>query len=376
MKGDMFEKLAQLRHEGAVCDAAPGVHLVLRHAEAAAVLRDHRMFSGAITPDDGSQRILHELELPEHPRVRALLLFTGLARDAVDRHGDAMRAIWRELAEELPGGKVDLVDRFTRPGVRSSFAEVVGIPESDRAMVYGWISDMRHDAATSTPEFRGRASRASSDAFESYVLEQARRRRRAAKQADDIFTRLLFVEDADGNALSDSEIVMLVRLLCQAGIGSTSRSLGNLLYELIRVPERYRRVREDRSLVDRAVEESLRHDPPGLTIERVCRRDTRLADAPITHGDMLVVNFGSANRDESVFDDPEAFDLDRARLSEHLSFGRGRHRCVGAPLARLVLRSGLTAFLDCVREPKLEPGFTYRPETFGRWGPRSLDVTL
>ena len=91
---------------------------------------------------------------------------------------------------------------------------------------------------------------------------------------------------------------------------------------------------------------------------------------------MLVVNFGSANRDESVFDDPEAFDLDRARLSEHLSFGRGRHRCVGAPLARLVLRSALTAFLDCVREPKLEPGFTYRPESFGRWGPRSLDVTL
>jgi cytochrome P450 len=375
--GDTFEKLARLRRGAAVCEAGPGVHLVLRHAEAAAVLRDHRTFSGALTPDDGSQRILHELEMPDHPRVRALLLFTGLARDAVDRHGDAVREIWDELADEVAAGKrADLVDEFSRPGVRSSFAEVAGLARADRPMVYGWISDMRDDVATSLPAFRGRSSRASSDAFESYVLEQAGRRRGATNPPDDIFTRLLFVEDSDGNMLSDSEIVMLMRLLCQAGIGSTSRSLGNLLYELIRVPERYRRVRDDRSLVAPAVEESLRHDPPGLTIERVCVKATKLAEAVVAPDDVVVVNFGSANRDESVYTDPETFDFDRERLSEHLSFGRGRHRCVGAPLSRLVLRSALSAFLDRVQDPRLEAGFTYKPESFTRWGPRALDVAF
>jgi cytochrome P450 len=378
MKKDTFKELARLRQETAVCAAGPGVHLVLRHAEAAAVLRDHRTFSGALGDGSGGEQpILHELEIPDHPRVRALLLFTGLARDAVDRHARTIRRIWRELAEQVAAGtRVDLVDQFARPGVRSSFAEVVGIPEADRPLVYGWISDIREAAATSIPGFQGRSASTSAAAFETYVLEQARLRRGAEDRADDIFTRLLMVEDAAGNTLSDNEIVMLMRLLCQAGIGSTSRSLGNLLYELIRVPDRYRRVRDDRSLVRAAVEESLRHDPPGLTIERVCVRATRLADTAVAPRDVVVVNFGSANRDESVYTDPETFDLDRARLSEHLSFGRGRHRCVGAPLARLILHSALTAFLDRVREPTLDPGYTYKPESFGRWGPRTLDVTL
>jgi cytochrome P450 len=374
---DTFEELARLRREAPVCAAGPGVHLVLRHAEATAVLRDHRVFSGRVTPEDGSQPILHEMEMPEHPRVRALLLFTGLARDAVERHATAVTEVWDQLADELQmGERVDLVERFTRPGVRSSFADVAGIPEADRALVYGWIWDMREDAATSVPATRGRSSRASADAFESYILDQARARRRAANPPDDIFTRLLFVEDSAGNALSDAEIVMLMALLCQAGIGSTSRSLGNVLYELVRVPDRYRRVRDNRSLAAAAVEESLRHDPPGLMIERVCKKPATLGGAQIAPGDTVVVNFGSANRDESIYSDPETFDLRRGRLSEHLSFGRGRHRCVGAPLARLVLRSALTAFLDRVREPSLQPGFTYRPESFAKWGPQTLDVLI
>jgi cytochrome P450 len=374
---DTFEQLARLRQESAVCEAGPGVHLVLRHAEAATALRDHRRFTGRLSEDDRSQRMLHELEIPDHPRVRGLLLFTGVARDAVARDAEAIRAIWDRLADELAARKqVDLVKRFTRPGVRASFALVAGIPEADRERVYGWVSDMREDAATSVPATRGRSSRASADAFESYILGEAQARRRASSPPDDLFTRLLFVEDSAGGTLSDSEIVMLMKLLCQAGIGSTSRSLGNLLYALIRKPDLYRIVRADRSLVAEAVEESLRHDPPGLLVERVCLQPTTLGGTRIAEGDTVVVNFGSANRDESIYSNPESFEPQRSRLNEHLSFGRGRHRCIGAPLARHVLRSALAAFLDHLPKPQLVPGFSYRPESFASWGPRELEVIL
>jgi cytochrome P450 len=377
MTADTFSELARLRSESAVCEAGRGVHLVLRHAEAMAVLRNHRAFSGCLTPDDDSQRVLHEMEIPDHPRVRALLLFTGLARDVVEQRGQAVRDLWDQLARTLEGqGRVDLVADYTRPGVRASFAEIIGIPEGERDMVYGWIAELRADVGTSLPEFRGRASRVSAEALREYVLAEANARRRAPGPPDDLFTRLVFVQDTNGNTLSDDELVMLMRLLCQAGIGSTSRSLGNLLYELIRVPERWADVRDDRALVEPAVEESLRHDPPGLTVERRCVHATQLDDARIEPEDIVVVNLGSANRDEAIYSEPEGFDYRRERLSEHLSFGRGRHRCVGAPLARLILRSALTALLDSIECPRLDPGFTYKPETFGAWGPRTLDVVL
>ena len=371
MQGDSFAELADLRREAAVCSTGRNTHLVLRHAEAIAVLRDHHAYTGALTPDDGSQRILHELDLPDHPRVRAALLFTGLARDLVEQVSEPIAAVWADRARGLARGRpLDLVSAFTRPGVRASFALVAGIPAEDQEQVYAWVEERRDLAATTPPG----APRGTVEAFDRYLRDRIAERRRDSAPPDDLFTRLLFVEDPDGGRLSDDEIVMLMSLLCQAGIGSTSRSLGNLLHALIREPALYARVRADRALVDAAVEESLRHDPPGLMVERVCRSAGKLAEASVEPGDVLMVHLGSANRDESVFDAPEAFDIDRPRLAEHVSFGRGRHRCVGAPLARLVLRTALGAFLDRVESVALAPGWEYRSETFGRWGPRTLEV--
>jgi cytochrome P450 len=377
MPEDTLKSLAELRRAGPVCEAGPGVHLVVRHAEAAEVLRDHRTFSSVIADRGTEQRFVHEMDPPEHARLRSLFLFTGVAREVVRRVRPRIRGIWRDLAGALAArDRAELVEEFVRPGVRASFGEVAGIAAPDRDRIYGWISEMREDASSSPPGGYGRASRNASEAFEAYILEQTGVRRRAESPPDDVLTRLLFVEDREGDGLSENEIVMLMRLLCQAGIGSTSRSLGNLLFELIRVPDRYRRVRQDKTLVAVAVEESLRHDPPGTTLERVCVRDTTLGAARIRRGDVVVVNLTSANRDEAVYSDSETFDLDRARLTEHLSFGRGRHRCVGAPLARLVLEAGLVSFLDRIPGPRLETGFIFESESFGMWGPRALGVEI
>jgi cytochrome P450 len=375
---ETFAKLAELRLEGGVCPAGPGVHLVVRHVEAAAVLRDYRTFSSDIALTPATQPFLHELDPPHHARVRSLLLFTGVAREAADSARPRIERVWSELAAQLGSvDRADLMREFARPGVRASFGEVVGIPESDRERVYALVADMR-DTDSSSPPWGGCARPTESEAsFAAYVVEKASARRRDDHPPDDLFTRLLFVTDSLGSTLSESELTMLMRLLCQAGIGSTSRALGNLLYELIRIPERYRRVRDDRGLAAAAIEESLRHDPPGLMVQRICTKDTFFDGVAMKPGDMVVVNLGSANRDEALYAAPDAFDPRRPRLAEHLAFGRGRHRCIGARLARAVLQTALLSLMDRVPEPpRLREGFTYKPETYGAWGPRSLDVEL
>jgi cytochrome P450 len=374
-----FRSLAELRRSCPVSQPGPGVHLVTTHAVAAEVLRDYRTYSTApdLEPRETAGLTLLELEQPRHGTLRTLLLFTGLARDVVVRAETSVREVWRGCAEALGArGETDLVAEYSRPGTRKAFAELVGIPETDRERVYGWVEDMREDVRTSTPVLRGRASRASADAFAAYVREESDRRRRAADPPDDLFTRLLFVRDPDGAGLDDADVVMLMRLLCQAGLGSTSRLIGNLLFELARAPERYRAVRADRGLVPIAIDESLRHDPPAHTVLRTCTQDTELAGVRIARGEHVVVSLVSANRDENLYDNPEEFDLARGRVVDHLSFGRGRHRCVGAPLTRLVAAAALGALLDRIEELRLASGFEFAPESFGAWGPRRLDVEL
>ena len=112
-------------------------------------------------------------------------------------------------------------------------------------------------------------------------------------------------------------------------------------------------------------------------LQRKCTKDTLLGGAAIRRGDIVVVNLGSASRDEAVYNASDTFDPQRPRLAEHLAFGRGRHRCVGARLARIVIEAALLSLLDRVPEPpRLVAGFKYKPETFGAWGPRSLDVEI
>jgi cytochrome P450 len=371
------EVLAALRAGSPISQPRLGVHLVVRHGEASEVLRSRRF--GGRAADDGEKAddelALLEMDPPHHSSVRSMLLSTAFARDTLERIEPVVSATCAALVGELAvSGRAELMAELAIPATRAAFADLIGLPAGDRERVYGWIDEMRTDDATSLPEFRGQASRASKQQFHAYVREQADLRRRATQAPDDVFTRLLETTDAQGRGLTDGELLMLMRTLCQAGIGSTTRLIGNLLHELIRVPQLYRTVRADRGLVPAAIEESLRREPPGKLTHRVCREATALAGAAIAPGDCVVVHLGSANRDERLYDDPDEFVLDRANISQHLAFGRGRHKCVGAAAARLIARHVVNALMDQVPEMRLQPGFTYRAIDFTTHGPRRLDV--
>jgi cytochrome P450 len=160
----------------------------------------------------------------------------------------------------------------------------------------------------------------------------------------DLITDLVSA-DLDGERLDDEEIYSFLRMLLPAGIETTYRSSGNLLYLLLTHPDQLDAVRTDRSLIPQAIEEGLRYESPILLTPRVATASTELRGVAIPAKTVVTAMVASANRDPEVYDDPETFDIYR-NAHQHMSFGTGPHLCLGMHLARLETRVALNALLD------------------------------
>jgi len=158
----------------------------------------------------------------------------------------------------------------------------------------------------------------------------------------------------DGVRLTDDEIFAFLRLLLPAGAETTYRSSSNLLYGLLHDSRQLEALRADRTLMAQAIEEGLRWEPPLLTIMRTVSHDTTLAGVDLPAGAVLVVNLGSANHDESRWDDPETFDIFRPP-KQHLAFAFGPHMCLGLHLARMETAVVLNAVLDRLPHLRVDP---------------------
>jgi cytochrome P450 len=357
------------------------VHFVVRYDDVAAVLRDHESFSAARPSTLEGVRhegelTLQEMDGPRHDDMRRIVL-AAIPRDLIARVEPHLASVARELVDKLVrGGRAELVSALIEPAAKAVVAELLGIREADRELVYRWAAEIKAHDGTAPPAHAGRIAPepAAKKDFDEWIRAEARRRLASSRPPDDVFTRLLNAKNARGAPLSATEFATQIRFLSRAGIGSIVRLTGNLLYELARVPERYRRVRADRSLVPVAIDESLRHDSPGDFVGRTCLRETVLAGTRIRPGDQVILSITSAHRDESHFPNGEHFDLDRGRVPNHLSFGRGRHRCPGAAFARMVTSHIVNALMDRVAEIRLTPGFRYEAVSFSARGPRRLDV--
>ncbi len=373
------EALAELRRSSPVSTPRPGVHLAVRHSEVAAVLTDGEHFSGAAPRTlRGLKReqdlTLQEIEGERHDRIRRVWL-EAMRRDAIAAAEPGVREICRALVAGLvPTGPADLVAEFARPAAREGFHHLVGVPKGDRERVHRWTVEIRSAEATAPAKLKARVAAGAREELDAWIEDQIARRRALSDPPDDILTRLIRAADQPEACVSDPELGAQVRFLCRAGSGSTVRLIANVLYELIRAPERYRAVRQDRALVPVALDESLRHDPPGQFTARTCVKHTELVGVGIQPGDEVVLSIASANRDESLFAGGECFELARGRVPGHLAFGRGRHRCPGAPAARMVAASALEALLENVPEVRLARGFVYEAEDFTARAPRHLRV--
>jgi cytochrome P450 len=184
-----------------------------------------------------------------------------------------------------------------------------------------------------------------------YFLNQVEQRRR--KLTDDIIGDLVAAE-IDGEKLTDEAIIAFLRLLLPAGLETTYRSSGNLLYALLTNPAQLEMVYRDRSLIPVAMEEGLRYETPLTMVMRTTTREIELGGKTIPAGAQIDMCMGSANRDETRWTEPDVFDIRRPRQA-HIAFAGGIHMCLGMHLARLETRVMLNSLFNRVRDLRFVP---------------------
>ncbi len=327
--------------------------LFTRHADIDTILRDHRRFGNdprkgnlsrrqrANLPADEEFTMLF-LDPPDHKRLRALVnkAFTPKAVNALEPH---IRTLLGALLDEIddPAG-FDLMQAVAQPLPVIVIAEMLGVPPEDRAQFKVW-SDQRARTLEPSIDARERAlAETANQSLNEYFRPIIEERRAAPK--DDIVSALAQAEE-EGDRLTEREMLNMLRLLLIAGNETTTNLIGNGVLALLRYPDQLQRLREDPSLIPSAVDELLRFDSPVQTDFRRVLEDCEVNGFPLKKRNNIVVLLGAANRDPDVFEEPDRLDVGRGDRS-HLSFGRGIHHCIGAPLARLEGRIVLEVLLE------------------------------
>lgn len=363
-RGAPHELFALLRREDPVHwnDAPEGAGFwsVTRHADVRAVSRDSRTFSssrrGTLLFDgpDFSQRpaMIIQMDPPRHTRHRALVA-QGFTPRTVSRLEPFLRSLAATLLEDaVARGPVDLVRDLAAELPARVIAELVGVPEADRSWVLEradriiGFSDP-HVVANAEGGFEAtiRAMREMQD----YAVALARARR--STSGDDL-TSVLLRAEVEGERLSEDDFSRFFMTLFIGGSETTRSAISGGIVALAEHPAEWERLAADPSLAPVAVEEILRWTTPFHYFRRTATRDVELSCTKIREGDRVVMWYSSANRDERVFEEPDRFDVGRWP-NDHLSFGTGRHYCLGASLARLELRVLLEEILR--RKVRIEP---------------------
>jgi cytochrome P450 len=211
---------------------------------------------------------------------------------------------------------------------------------------------MRTSAHSVTPEQR----MANAQTVERMLLDLIAKRR--AVPGDDVVTGLIAAElelpDGTKRPLTDREIMLNCRLVMLAGGGTSWRQFGITLWALLTHRDQLEAIKADRSLVDAAIEESVRWNPTDPVFSRLVVQDTELGGVVLPEGSVLEICLGAANRDPSRWKNPDAYDLHRP-LQGHLGFGIGTHLCMGQNVARSEINVGLNALLDAFPNLRLDP---------------------
>ncbi|BCI52438.1 cytochrome P450 [Mycolicibacterium litorale] len=281
---------------------------------------------------------------PRHREHRNLVSAAFKAKSLLRWEPEIVRPVVNGLIDEFAdAGEVDLVRQFTFEFPTRVISRLLGLPEADLPTFRRWAVQL----ISYVVDYR-RAFEASA-ALEQYFLTQIEQRR--SHPTDDIIGDLVTAE-IDGEKLSDEAIYSFLRLLLPAGLETTYRSSGNLLYLLSTHPEQMRAVDADRDLVTAAIEEGLRYETPLTTVQRCATEDTELDGVEIPAGAVVNACIGAANRDENRWERAEQFDIFRPRIP-HISFAAGEHTCMGLHLARLETRVALECLLDRLTDIEL-----------------------
>jgi len=377
--GDAPE-LAELRGECPVVRTPGGPWYLARHGDVLRATQDIDLFQasfrqpGIVVPDE--EQLINEIPEPRHGQVRRIIN-SAIAVHRLVNIEPFCEQLCHGLLDDLLArpGPIDLVQDFVMPVPNNVIAYLLGAPPDDFHLWAAWSDEVVQGTWPATNRNqRGVGLPGAHPEFSDYVDALIAARRDDPR--DDFVTRLLQSE-VDGRVLTDVEARTQLIFLFISGNETTRHLIGNLLWTVAHDPTLYERLRADRELVPVAVEESLRHDPPIRFLLRNCMQQLELHGQQLCPGDKVAFGILSANRDETVFDDPHAFRLDRPDPRAHVAFGGGPHVCPGASLARLEGRVALSVFLDRVAEvTPVDPGAYEEVPVAWAHGPQRLEAWI
>ena len=357
--------------------AGRGMWVLTRYADVLEVAQDWRTFSS-------DYRMLMEAEAfsagvgdtppistdPPLQRDYRRLMNPFLSPQAVAGYEPKVRGIVTELIDDfIEDGHCDLAGQLAYlVPARMLYRAVFGIDDEDQLQRTLQYNKMMIESTD--PVERGQAA----GAWMNWVDELIERRRASPRRVDVIDA--LLHGSVDGRPLTGEEVSGAVRLLILGGFFTTNDAIGSAMMMLIERPDIQERLRRDPGLIPKIFDETLRLEPPVVSLFRVCTRDVELGGRQLKKGDAVLIHFGGANRDPDEFDGPAELQFGRSP-NRHLSFGGGPHRCIGSNVARLNLRIVFEEVLSRLRDIRITEGDRphYAPPSFAR-GPEYLPISF
>ena len=367
--GVPHDQLKRLRNEAPVFrhddpQRSDGYWALTRHADVVYVSRNPELFSSyektamidEFAPEQIEQQRMFMLnqDPPQHTRMRQLVN-RGFTPRMIARLEERIQQTCDDIvAQALAKGEGDFVTLCAAELPLIVIAELMGVPIEDRHKVFDWSNRM---VGNSDPEYGVTQEQTFAAAQEMWAYANELAKTKRAQIQDDIVSKLISPDEA-GNVLSELEFDLFFMLLAVAGNETTRNAISGGMYALTQHPDQWDKLKADPSLIPTAADEIVRWVSPVNLFRRTPMQDVEIGGVQIKKGEKVVIYYSSANRDESVFDTPDVFDISR-EPNPHVGFGGGGpHFCLGRHLAKLeiecIFRSLITQCerVELVAEPR------------------------
>tara|TARA_Y100001001_G_scaffold65656_1_gene63228 strand:+ start:7776 stop:9077 length:1302 start_codon:yes stop_codon:yes gene_type:complete len=362
-KGDFVAQFGVPTNAGLQQGTRP-TFTIFDYKDVMAVMRDSKTYtSGFIAEGLGAffdGLIILAMDGDQHRQVRSLLQ-PAFMPEAVNKWRPEIEAVMRrDFLEPLaPKKKADIMEFGLFFPIRVMYA-LMGFPTDDpekykkyAAWALAMVGGNQIDP-TKIEEARRQAGIAVKSLYDS-ILEVVQERRASNEYKDDLIGRLI-VAEFEGRTLDDHEIVTFVRSLLPAAGETTTRTLSCVLTMLFNTPGLLDRVRDDRTLIPKLIDETVRYEPMGTFRTREAAKDTEIQGVKIPKGSFVQSMIVSANRDDTVFENGHEFDIDR-KMKPSFGFGFGPHMCIGQFVAKLEMNCALNAMFDLLPNLRLDPDY-------------------
>lgn len=374
---DPYPQLAKLRELGQpIWHESLGMYLAASYKDANAVLRN-RSLGRIFQPKEPSElwdtfNWLHadsilDSEPPKHTRLRSLVMKAFNPKKIESLRPDVERItqeLLDQIATKLTGSDTfDLIADFAEPLPVKIIASMLGFPDEDEHLLRPWSQAIVKMYEVDPSDADKAEAQIASQEFADYVHNLMLERKR--NPGTDLITDLALVEE-DGQKLNAHELIATCVLLLNAGHEASVNGFGNGFVAALREEPQMELLRQDPwAVAETAIDEFLRFDAPLHLFERTATVDTEVGGVVIGAGQKVAALLGSANRDETVFENPGVLDL-RRNPNPHIGFGAGIHFCIGAPLARMEMTTSLPMLMErypqiaLASEPIRRPTFVLR----------------